>query len=472
MAQYYYAQSTNDQRVRVQRLATARDLAARASERERLLITAAWAEGNSDPTLRAVAETLTTRYPAELEGWVYLAQGLLYDGEYVAARDPLHRVLQADTAGIATGAPNCVGCRALFYLAGTYDFADSIVGVTRMGRLWTRLQPDAAAAWRLLATAYVRSERYREAHAALDRSMSAQPHDVQPAPEFARTGFYIYEERWDSALATLAPLVARGGPQDRAWARWWRSYVARNLGQFGDALAEARQFRTLMLRGAPPGPGEAEPEAALVGVALLEAGDARGSAALFDSVARYGWPQGGESQRARQRAWNLAHRATALAAAGDTASLRGMIVTIREAGRGSGLERDRRLHHYAAGLLWKARGRRDSAIAEFRATLYAPGVSFTRANLELGRALLEEGRAMEAVRVLGPVLRGGLEGPGLYIIRTEVRGLLGEAWLRAGNADSARVHLHQAAANWENGEPHAKAESVRWRALLDRIARP
>jgi hypothetical protein len=76
---------------------------------------------------------------------------------------------------------------------------------------------------------------------------------------------------------------------------------------------------------------------------------------------------------------------------------------------------------------------------------------------------------MAAVQALGPVLRGGLEGPGLYIIRTEVRGLLGEAWLRAGNSDSARVHLRQAASNWENGEQRAKAEAARWRGLLARI---
>ena len=34
---------------------------------------------------------------------------------------------------------------------------------------------------------------------------------------------------------------------------------------------------------------------------------------VFDSISRYGWPQGGASQRARHRAWNLAHRATAQA---------------------------------------------------------------------------------------------------------------------------------------------------------------
>lgn len=195
--------------------------------------------------------------------------------------------------------------------------------------------------------------------------------------------------------------------------------------------------------------------------------DQGGSAALFDSISRYGWPQGGASQRARHRTWNLAHRATALAAAGDTTELRRVVATIREAGRESGLERDRRLHHYVAGLLWKARGQRDSAIAAFRATLYSPGVGYTRANLELGRVLLEDGQAKEAVRVLAPVLRGGLEGAGLYVIHTEVRGLLGEAWLRAGNADSARMHLRQAAANWENGEPRARTESARWRGLLE-----
>ena len=79
MAQFYYANS-NSAGTRTEyfrRLRRAVSLAEGASDRERLLIGASWAAANSSPTLRAIAETLTVRYPSELEGYLYTGQGAL-----------------------------------------------------------------------------------------------------------------------------------------------------------------------------------------------------------------------------------------------------------------------------------------------------------------------------------------------------------------------------------------------------------
>ena len=166
----------------------------------------------------------------------------------------------------------------------------------------------------------------------------------------------------------------------------------------------------------------------------------------------------------------LTHRAAGLAAAGDTAALRAAIAQVREAGRGSGLLRDRLLHHHVAGLLWRARGRPDSAVAAFRASMFSTTVGYTRTNLELGQLLLEQGRAAEAVEIVQPALRGGLDGSPLYVNRTELHALLGEAWLAAGNTDSARTHLDRAVRNWEGGDPRAAQAASRWRGLLASIS--
>jgi predicted Zn-dependent protease len=154
------------------------------------------------------------------------------------------------------------------------------------------------------------------------------------------------------------------------------------------------------------------------------------------------------------------------AAAGDTAMLAQLIEPMREIGERSGYGRDRRLHHYARGLLLKARGRREEAVAEFRAAMFSPNLGYTRVNLELGRLYLDLGRPYDAIAVLSPALRGSLEASNLYVTHTEVHALLARAFAATGASDSAAVHDAYVARALAHSDP-----GVRARFAL-RVARP
>lgn len=460
MAKYYFALSTTDGLARLRRLNDAVDVADRASERERLLIRAAWAQANSAPWLRTVAESLTTRHPEELEGHLYLADAAVRQGDVAAARNAAHEVIQRDQAGIAEGVENCAGCRAFAIMVVTYEVTDSLDGVERITRLWTRLQPKSWTAWRARANALARIERFDEARRALARAEEASPDE--PFNLYYQAHLMLWENRPEEVLRLLEPETKRGDPANRSEARWWRVYALRMLGRFEAALEEAREFRRIETPNLPPGTG---PSGLLEGLSLFEAGQYVASAAMFDSVSQIHHPLQTPPSIARNETWNHTHEATSRAAVGDTVRLRWLVQSVRETGAQSGLVRDNRLYHHVEGLLWLARNRPREAEAAFREALYAPSMGYTRTNLELGRLLLAQRRGEEAVAVLQPALRGGLDGSPLYANRTELRGLLGEAWLAAGNPDSARHNLRLAAGAWVDGDSRARAESVRWQRL-------
>src|SRR5688500_6445774 len=107
-------------------------------------------------------------------------------------------------------------------------------------------------------------------------------------------------------------------------------------------------------------------------------------------------------------------------------------------------------------MLFAARGDDEGAVRELRAAVYSLTGGYTRTNLELGRALLRRGRAADAVGVLQPALRSGLEASGLYVTRTELHELLARAWAAVGTAparDSAAAHYTHVANAWAAGEP-------------------
>jgi predicted Zn-dependent protease len=65
-----------------------------------------------------------------------------------------------------------------------------------------------------------------------------------------------------------------------------------------------------------------------------------------------------------------------------------------------------------------ARGRSGDAEQEFRRAILSATLGYARTSLELARVLLRVGRAREAVLVLQPALRRGLEASNLYVTRT------------------------------------------------------
>ena len=126
MAAYYLALASNTTRAeRLRRLRRAVALAERASDRERLIIETGWAVVNNSPALRAIAETLATRYPTETEGHYSLGRALVNAGSFLEAIPPLRRVEVMDSLSLRGGSARCAACDALVQQISAYMLTDS-----------------------------------------------------------------------------------------------------------------------------------------------------------------------------------------------------------------------------------------------------------------------------------------------------------------------------------------------------------
>lgn len=170
-------------------------------------------------------------------------------------------------------------------------------------------------------------------------------------------------------------------------------------------------------------------------------------------------------------AWMLAQAAGARYAAGDTATLSRLADSVRALGEASGYGRDRRLHHYVRGLLLAARGDDAGAIDELTSGVYSLTAGFTRVNAALARVYLHGHRPRDAVTVLQPVLRGGIDASNLYLNRTELHELLAQAWDAAGARDSAAAHYAYVAKVWAAADPVLQPRVAAARARLATLQR-
>ncbi|HUQ80870.1 MAG TPA: BTAD domain-containing putative transcriptional regulator [Gemmatimonadaceae bacterium] len=434
-------------------------LAERASDRERLMIRAAWADIVSSPALGAIADTLRTRYPTEVLGTLYTGISLLRAGDFLAAVPFFERAISMDSVALGLRDGECGACSAVENLVLAYHLADSVEAAIRTGKRWTRLQPASPAPWMQLAGTLELLGRTEEGLAAYRKGIAFDPSLVL-YPTHAATQ-YLAAYRLDDADRELRLLEA--APATRQPALWFRIVLLRQQGKMREALNTARAYRRLA--------SEREPSTAPVvhstaeAQVHLESGAFREAAALFDSIARADGSHLEPSQLARQRAWAFTHAANALAELGDTAALRTHADSVRLDGARSGLGRDGRLHYHIEGLRRRVAGDYAGAATSFRQAIYSPNLGYTRTNLELGRALVRTGRAPEAVATLQSALRGYSDGSNLYANRTELHEALADAWAAAGGADSARAHYRLVADAWANGDAPFKARAERAASL-------
>ncbi len=466
MATYYWALTTPDAEMAAARMGRALHLASSASERERLTIRAGWAFRFSSPELGAIAETLATRYPDEVAGHAYRGTALIRADEFATAVPYLRHAIQMDSvapidASRRARASVCVGCDARTSLIFAYEAMDSLPAAEREARAWARAAPWTAAAWLALGRVLDARGRTAEARAAVDSAHAAEGGASTTAQDalaihWINAGDYARAEELERSR-TVA-----GAPSDRAEAFWYLAIAYREQGRIREALTAARGHRTAATPFDPArGPGAAPGSALLEAIMLNELGRHREAAALFDSSSRGRPPSLAPSHYARNRAWGLTHAADALAAAGDTSALRVVADTVAWYGTRSGLARDQRLFHHVRGLALAVAGNDAAAVEEFRRSIRSPTVGYTRSNADLARALLRLARPMEAVATLQPTLRGGVEGMNLYVSRTELHELLGQAWDAAGRPDSAAVHWAAVARAWGRGDPEYRVRAVR-----------
>ena len=450
MAQFYYANS-NSAGTRTEyfrRLRRAVSLSAGASDRERLLIGASWALANSSPTLRAIAETLTVRYPSELEGYLYTGQGALLALDWAGAREPLHEVIARDSLGLVGRSPRCMACEGLVALSESYLMADSIAGALDVARLWTRLQPGSAQAWRYYANVLAQRGWADSSLAVLHVADSLGSDGFQSAHTLM--AIHLFTGAYGEAEQIMRVELQSGPPKTRMEAGWQLANVLRQEGRYTEALDLAGRYRRDLAEPTPP--GSAPTSAYLEAQVLFDRGQYQASAALFDSIAKSTSGFEDPSALARNRVWAWTHMADALAAMGDTIRLSALADSVRTLAEASGFARDARLHYHIRGLLLASRGFSYEAAQAFEKALTSLSDGFSRTNYELAAIWLRLKRPKDAIPILQAAIRGSFEGGNLYVTRTELHERLAEAWEAAGRKDSAAVHYREVVRAWEKAD--------------------
>jgi DNA-binding SARP family transcriptional activator/tetratricopeptide (TPR) repeat protein len=421
-------------------LERAEALAGAAPDRDRLLITAYTTSAFNELRAGAVAETLAVRYPADPNGPLLLGVAHSAAGDFDAAVTQFRRAIALEPVGdpaTVQTSPICPVCNAYAGLVQAYWLADSFPAAIRTSREWAALRPRNAMPWEWLVVLLNAVDRPAEAAVASGKLAELRPpdalHFLRDAQDALRRGDFTRADHiLEAAARSTDPGVAR-------MAAWWQVVSLRHQRRLAEALQVARRYRRLHPAGPP-----VHPVATAEAVVLLESGRARSAAVLFDSMFHALPDAGRASQMARSQSWLLTLRGSALAAAGDTAHLARLADSVQHIGARSAYGRDRRLHHHLRGLLARARGDLPKAEAEFRAAVYSEVGGYTRSNLELARVLAAQGRHAEALPPLRSALRAPLDGPALYVTRTELHEAAALAFDALGQADSAAVYRRRA----------------------------
>jgi DNA-binding SARP family transcriptional activator/TolB-like protein len=459
MAEYYVANCETLLGIptAVDRFAHAARLADRSTDRERLLIRATAGYYWNEPSSRTSAESLATRYPAEPDGHFLLGQALTWGGDFLAGVPHLRRVVEMDSSSLRGASQGCRACNALDAMVTSYWLADSMAASERVAREWTRLQPGSPRAWAALS--WLLSCQGRDAQARDAIRMSNQ---LTGTGDSWRTDVLAAIRGGDFAAADS--ILGRPGFDEREGdALWFQTLSLRYQGRLADALAITRQRRRH-----EPATSRAATMRLAEAIVLFEMGRFREAAAGFDVIAATPSFRPELAARiARDRAWNLTHAATALAAGGDIAAVARLADSIQYLGAMSNYGRDQRLHHYVRGLLLRTRGQLPEAAEELRRGIFSLTDGYTRNSYELARTLLALRRPADAIAILRPAFHGSLQGSNTYITHTELHETIAHAFDEAGQPDSAAVHYRYVVRAWAAADAPFRA---RWESARTRLA--
>ncbi len=117
-------------------------LAARAPDRERLMITADLLTENEEPLAVALAESLTTRFQNDPRAYGVLGRVYWMSGDWPKAVVAIERAIALDSAAERDGAPHCMLCEDFSQLADVYFWSDSLPAVVRVAHRYRALRPS------------------------------------------------------------------------------------------------------------------------------------------------------------------------------------------------------------------------------------------------------------------------------------------------------------------------------------------
>jgi len=425
----------------------AKRLAPRASDRERLLIEGAVAALDA-PIYQAVAiaETLSVRYPLDPDGQILLGEARFQNGEWASAVTTLERAVAIDSMAGATGGSYCRICTTLAVMTQAYLWWDSAGAAERSARRLIALRPQDHVGWSHLVEPLLRQGRRAEAAVAAEQGIALSMARFSPRPNLDRD--LLRWGRFDEADRMLRDDLRSPSQPTRDEAGWLLWISLRYQGR----LREAQDL------GSDP---------SQVAIVALEMGRPAEAGRRFEERAQQiGSSNAPQGLKARLRAWMLTLAGTAWGAAGDTATVRRLVDSVQAIGAASSFGRDGRLHYVLRGLLLQQQGRHAEAVEAFRNGIFSLTDGYTVTNLLMARSLLALGRAQEAIAVLRPALRGGVDGSNTYTSRTELHEALAEAFDLAGIGDSAASHYAAVEKAWRHTDPNY---SARYQRVRDRI---
>ncbi len=425
----------------------AQRLAARTTERERLLILGSIAE--VDAPLRrslAIAETLTVKYPGDPEGHLLLGNVQWYAGNWAEAVAAYQRAVELDSAAGTLHGPYCRVCSALGGMAQQYLWWDSAAAAERTARRLSALRPEASSRSNLIEP-LLRQGRFQEA-ARIEAALDPDTSDVSHAPMLFRDA--IRWGRYEEVDRRLRD-NARSSIRENQGEAWWLLQLSlRDQGRLREADSVRQRSREdILARGGVP--ADQPDDAFMIG---FERGHPEVSIRTFrhdfERTIHSKTPPG---VRNRYMIWYLTLAGTVYAATGDSAVVRRLADSLEVLGQTSHFGRDAKLHYFLRGLLLQSQGRHADAVDAFRRSLFSLTDGYTRTNLMMARSLLELHRPAEAIAVLRPAIRGGVDGSNTYTSRTELHEAMAQAFEQASQSDSAKAHWRAVESAWRRADP-------------------
>ncbi|MGH7470066.1 MAG: BTAD domain-containing putative transcriptional regulator [Longimicrobiales bacterium] len=433
-----------------QLLPLARRLAARTTDRERLLIESTLArEDRPVAEFLAIARELTSRFPQDPDGQIELGWALAAQGDWAGSVAALNRAIAIDSISGATGGVYCRVCGAIGALGYAYTWWDSAAAAERSARRLLVFRPAEGAGWAAMMEALLRQGRRADAEAALARvAKLSLVSNIDFTPMLDRD--LIRSGRSDELEIRLLSELRDAAPHERGQGPWLLAFALRNQGRLRAALELATAGTLPGNAGQFAGHHDVITEA----VIALERGQPRAAARQFLALADgYRTRPMGIGSRSRGLSWHLTLAGTALAAAGDSAALRPLADSVERIGASSSFGRDHNLHFFLRGLLLQLQNRHADAVDAFRRSLFSTSDGYTRINLELSRSLNILRRHTEAIPFLQAALRGGVDGSNTYVTHTELHEALAQTFDAAGQRDSALVHYIAVEKAWRRSDP-------------------
>lgn len=408
---------------------------ARLPERERLLVRAWRAMIDEDPVRELLADSLVALWPLDANGYLIQGQARTWRGAFLPAIAPLRRAIALDAPGLSGNEASCLACDAYEGLVNAYLLADSLTAALNVAREWERRQPQGGRAAAAVSAVAQSMDDLDVAAAAARRAVTLNPSD-----EYAgvyEAAWAIRQGRTADALQLLERDAAHPTPYQRRQAVWFAAIAERNAGRPAAAEARLRRFLEALPASQRTAHGTLNLQRAQ---ALLEAGEPRRAALLFDSIAATTVPVASITRMGRLRAWAGTLAADAWVAAGDTSDLARRIRDVESWGAQSAYGRDRVLHHHLRGLQALSRGDLEAARRAFIAARWSPTGTYARTNLALVDVLLRQRKPEEALQLLAQASRSGMESVHLYGTRRDLHRLYAAAYRAAGRPRDAAPH--------------------------------